>query len=386
MLNFENTETAFVTKDNEQLKKAYWLFKLVANKGLVGFGKTATSIAMTFGLPIRGIVKKTVYDQFVGGETIMECRKIIELLLSHRIHSILDYSVEGKKTEREFDLTTSKIIDTIRYGSEHDGVPISVFKVTGLARFELLAKVTSQAKLNDRENEEWNRVQERVDKICHFAFENDIRVLIDAEESWIQGAIDHLADQMMAKYNSKKVIVFNTFQLYRWDRLQFLKDSYKKAIEGNYHLGAKLVRGAYMEKERARAYNMEYKSPIQADKESTDRDFDAALQYVIENKIGLVAGSHNQESTQLLVDLMEKAGLKKDDPNIWFSQLYGMSDHLSFNLAKEGYNVIKYLPFGPVKETLPYLIRRAEENSSASGQTGRELSLIRMEMKRRGMK
>ncbi len=387
MINFEDTETAFATKSNAQLRKAYYMFKMVANQSLVSLGKMATSIANTLGLPIKSLVKKTVYEQFVGGENIDECEKIIELLANYNVKSLLDYSVEGKETEQDFEHTKNRLIDTIRFGGKHEAVPFAVFKVTGLARFALLEKVSKGELLSEKETKEWLKAKGRVKEICQQAHENKLAVLIDAEESWIQQAIDDLAEEMIRHYNRERVIVFNTLQMYRVDRLGYLKKLVDLANKENFYLGVKLVRGAYMEKERARARQMGYPSPIQPDKESSDRDFDAGVEYVVENleKGRLVAGSHNQESCRKLVDLMKNNNIEPSDHRIWFSQLYGMSDHLSFNLAKAGYNVVKYLPFGPVKDTLPYLIRRAEENTSASGQTSRELLLIQKEMRRRGI-
>lgn len=387
MVNFDDTKTAFATKSDAQLRKASWLFRLVANQKLVSFGKWSSALAMKVGLPIKGMVKSTVYDQFVGGETIDECMKTIDELHKYGVHSILDYSVEGAQTEVDFDSTMEKTIETIRFAEKHDGIPFAVFKVTGVARFGLLAKVNSGEVLSDKENKEYMRAKDRIEKICKAAADSHVSILVDAEESWIQDAIDSLVEHMMERFNKEECIVYNTLQMYRWDRLEYLKKCYERTKEKNYFYGIKLVRGAYMEKERERAYDMGYKSPIQPDKESTDRDYDEAVQYIMAHTdtLYLMAGSHNEESTRILTELMTKYGLEKSDNHVWFSQLYGMSDNLSFNLAKEGYKVVKYLPFGPVEKTLPYLIRRAEENTSASGQTSRELDLIEKEMERRGL-
>ena len=387
MVNFDDTKTAFVTKSDTQLKKAYWLFKLVASQKMVSFGKWSSALAMKIGIPIKGMVKATVYDQFVGGETIDECEQTINELHKHRVHSILDYSVEGAKSDDDFDETMEKTIQTIKYGGARPGVPFAVFKVTGVSRFALLQKVSEGKLLSDAENKEYIRAKKRVERICREAADQHVSILIDAEESWIQKAIDDLALEMMSTLNKDECIVYNTAQMYRWDRLNYIKELRALAEKENFYCGLKLVRGAYMEKERERAYDMGYKSPIQPDKESTDRDYDLAIEYILENnkRLYLMAGSHNEESTRILTELMKKHGLPKESPNVWFSQLYGMSDNLSFILAKEGYNVVKYLPFGPIEKTLPYLIRRAEENTSAAGQTTRELKLIEKEMKRRGI-
>ncbi len=387
MIDFNDTKTAFVTKSNWQLKKAKFLFQLVGSNALVKFGKKSSELAMRLGLPIRGIVKNTVYDQFVGGETIEECRKIIDQMREHNVFSILDYSVEGKATEADFDNVMQKTIETIKFGGDKAGVPFCVFKVTGIGRFALLEKISAKGVLTADETAEWERIRERVKSICQQAYESRIWALIDAEESWIQQAIDDLAEEMMEHFNRDKITVFNTLQMYRVDRLDYLKGLHEKCTQKNLCCGVKLVRGAYMEKERERAKYFEQPSPIQPNKAASDKNFNDGLEYVLDNieKMALVAGTHNEESSRKLTELMDEKGLAKNDVRVWFSQLYGMSDNLSFNLAKDGYKVVKYLPFGPVRETLPYLIRRAEENSAAGGQTNRELLLIEKEMRRRGI-
>lgn len=385
MPNFNNTETAFALKSNAQLKRAYWLFKLVANRSLVSFGKGLTNLAFKLRLPIKSLVKATIYDQFVGGESIEECRYVIDNLHAHNVHALLDYSAEGKETEKDFEACKQKILDTIAYAKSKDGMPFAVFKVTGLARFALLEKVSANGKLNKTETAEWDRAKTRIEEICKAGFDENIRVLIDAEETWIQDAIDRLVQDMMLKYNRKKVIIFNTLQMYRTDRLDFLKASLNHAVEHNYYCGLKLVRGAYMEKERARAKEMNYPDPIHKTKKDSDICYDAGTAFLLDHldRMSLFAGTHNENSSAILADLIVEKGLAKNHEHIWFSQLYGMSDNLTFNLANDGYNVVKYVPFGPVSDTLPYLIRRAEENTSAAGQTGRELRLIKMELERR---
>lgn len=387
MPNFEDTKTAFITKSDNQLKKAYWLFKFVANQKLVSFGKWSSAMAMKVGLPIKGLVKSTVYEQFVGGETIEESRKAIDELREHRVFSILDYSIEGAKTEDDFDATAQKVIETIKFGGAKAGVPFAVFKMTGVVRFGLLQKVNEGRVLSEKENQEYFRARKRIENICRHAHDAELSILVDAEESWIQDAIDDICEDMMVKFNRELCIVYTTLQMYRWDRLDYLKKLYARADKDGFYCGIKVVRGAYMEKERERAYDLGYASPIQPNKEATDRDYDAAIEFIVAHtdRLRLMAGSHNEESTRQLIELMNAHNLSRDDKRIWFSQLYGMSDNLSFNLAKEGYNVVKYLPFGPVEKTLPYLIRRAEENTSAAGQTTRELNLIEKEMKRRGI-
>jgi proline dehydrogenase len=385
MVDFNNTKTAFVLKSDAQLRKAYWLFKLVANRSLVSFGKKASNLAIKLRLPIRYLVKQTVYDQFVGGESIEECESIIIKLQKHNVFSLLDYAVEGKESEADFDATKDEIVQTIKYGAESKGIPFAVFKVTGIAPFALLEKHSAGDTLTEVESKAWTRSKNRVQEICSTADKLGLRIMIDAEESWIQNAIDEMAMEMMQAFNKKKVVVINTLQMYRVDRLSFFKESYQVAQEKDFKLGIKLVRGAYMEKERERANEKGYPDPIHASKNGTDQSYDDGLHFALRNHedILLVAGSHNEDSARMLSDQMRAKKIDRKHPNLWFSQLYGMSDNLSFNLAAEGYNVVKYLPFGPVNETLPYLIRRAEENTSAGGQSNRELSLIQQELKRR---
>lgn len=383
MTSFDNTENAFKAKSNSDLNRSYWLFKLIGNPSLVKFGAAVTPIALNVGF--KGLIKSTIFKQFVGGENISDCSKTIEQLGKYNIGTILDYSVEGKESETDFDACCKETIETIHRANNDKNIPFCVFKVTGLARFALLEKVSAKQTLSNSETEEWNRVKNRVHKIAKAAYDASQPLFIDAEESWIQPAIDELADNSMAKFNKEKVIVYNTFQLYRKDRLDFLKTSFEKAKQGNYFIGAKLVRGAYMEKERARAVEMNYPSPIQNTKEDTDRDYDLAVEFCMQHidKFGLCAGTHNEYSSLRLVKSIELKNISKNDKRIYFSQLLGMSDHISYNLSIDGYNVAKYVPYGPVKEVLPYLIRRAQENTSVKGQTGRELSLIIKEKQRR---
>ena len=360
---------------------------MVANKSLVGLGKKASSLAIKLGLPIRTVVKQTVYDQFVGGESIEECEPIINKLQEYNVFALLDFAVEGKETDADFDATKDEIVQTIKYGAKRNGIPFAVFKVTGVAAFPLLEKYSAGKAFSELESRAWTRAKNRIEEICYTAHKFGMCIMIDAEESWIQKAIDEMALEMMQRFNKEQIVVVNTLQMYRVDRLDFLKESYKLAQDKQFKLGVKLVRGAYMEKERQRAKELNYKDPIHANKEGSDTSYDDGIEFVLNNyeDILLVAGSHNEESARKLAEKMEDKGIAHNHPNVWFSQLYGMSDNLSFNLAAGGYNVVKYLPFGPVNETLPYLIRRAEENTSAGGQSTRELSLIQQEIKRRGL-
>ena len=385
MLSFNNTEISFSGKTNKDLNRSYWLFKMVSNQTFVKIGKSLTTFAINMHLPIKGMIKATIFKQFCGGETIEECDKAIKELGKFNIGTILDYSVEGKESEEDFDACCKETTETIAKAKNDTHIPFCVFKVTGLARFEILEKVSAKKALSSIEAMEYERIKNRVNAICKAAHDAGVPIFIDAEESWIQEAIDMMANQMMIAYNKEKVIVYNTYQLYRKDRLSYLKYSFDLSKQSNYHLGAKLVRGAYMEKERKRAEENNYPSPIQDTKADTDRDYDAAIEFCANNvdRIAICAGTHNENSSMKLAELMQKKNIPANNKNIYFSQLLGMSDHISFNLANEKYNVAKYVPYGPVNEVLPYLIRRAQENTSVKGQTGRELSLIMKEKERR---
>lgn len=381
---FDNTEVAFSLKTNAELERAYFLFKMIQNEPLVRIGSTVTNFALKINLPIEGLIRSTVFDHFCGGVIEEDCLPSIDKMFTKGVSSVLDYSVEGKENEEEFDATVEKIVKIIKFGQEKTAIPFAVFKPTGFGRFALYQKITEKKELTASEKSEWLRIVARFDKVCGVAFEKDVPILIDAEESWMQDASDNLVEQMMEKYNIKKAIVFNTLQMYRHDRLQYLKELYEKAKVKGFFIGMKVVRGAYMEKERKRAEEKEYNSPICKDKQATDTNYNTAIKYMAENKkMAIFAGTHNEESSYLLMDLAKQFNLKNNDNRLWFGQLYGMSDHISFNLANQGYNVAKYLPFGPVKDVMPYLIRRAEENTSVAGQTTRELNLIATERKRR---
>ena len=387
VISFENTEIAFSSKSDGELKRSYYLFKLIGNPTLVSFGQVATNIALKIRFPIAWAIKGNIFKHFCGGENIAECAQATKILDKFHIGTILDYSVEGKESEDDLDATLEEILRTIKTAHDNPHIPFCVFKVTGIARFELLEKINAKDGLSPSESEEWLRVHDRVNAICKLSEETSTPIFIDAEDSWIQDAIDGLAEQMMLKYNNRQAIVFNTVQLYRYDRLEYLKALHHKLKNRGSKTGLKLVRGAYMEKERARANEKGYRDPIQPDKTSSDRDFNAALEYCVKHieDISICCGSHNEESSIILTQLMALNGIENGDKRIFFAQLFGMSDHISFNLAYAGYNVAKYVPYGPISEVLPYLIRRAKENTSVKGQTSRELGLILKEMKRRGI-
>jgi len=385
-LSFEDTEIAFRHSSNFDLKRAYWLFRMINVNFLVKIGPPITNFAIKIGLPIKGLIKATIFKHFCGGETIAECTGTIQNLYKGGVGTILDYSIEGEDDEKVFDNTRDEIIRTIELAAEsRDAVPITVFKITGVGRFSLLEKLDEDIELNAEEKEEWKKVNARVLAICERAHKTGIPVMIDAEETWIQKTIDHLALRMMRLFNQEKAIVYNTYQMYRHDKLASLKADYEVGVDEGFILGAKIVRGAYMEKERKRAAEKGYPSPIQPDKEATDKDYDEALRFCTDHidKIAIVAGTHNEQSCRLLADLMNEKHIRPKNPNVYFSQLLGMSDNLSFNLANANYNVAKYVPYGPIKAVLPYLFRRAQENTAIAGQMSRELGLIVKEKKRR---
>jgi len=384
-LDFQDTATAFADKSNSELKEKYRIFKLMNSPFLNAIGTKTAKFALALGLPVEGLIKNTVFEQFCGGETIEECESAIKKLGGSHIGTILDYSVEGKSDEADFEKTKEETIRTIRRAKDDPNIPFAVFKVTGIAPLGTLEKLSAKKRLDAKGQAKCERIHNRVQEICEFAYSIGQPVFIDAEESWIQEAIDRLAIEMMEKYNREKPIIFNTWQMYRTDRLEHLKEARRIATREGYILGVKLVRGAYMEKERERAEEMDYPSPIQPDKESTDRAYDAAIDYCLNHldDVALVAGTHNEESIQQLIRKMHDRGISADHPHVFFSQLYGMSDNLSYVLAGNGYSVSKYVPYGPVKDAIPYLIRRADENTSVTGQVSRELHLIEKELKRR---
>ncbi len=391
-ISFDNTENAFAYKTEKELKKAKFLFSTMGYPLFVPIGTRVTPLLIKGRLPfINKIVRNTIFKQFVGGESLEETAVVGETLGKYGVQVILDYGVEGKEGESNFDVATDEFIRVINYAATQKNIPFISVKVTGFARFKLLETLNEAPRLrsgvHDHEDEiaEWERVKDRMYAICATAAEKNIGVLVDAEESWIQDPVDRLTMEMMEEFNKEKAIVFNTIQLYRHDRLQFLQLSHRIAKQQGFVLGAKLVRGAYMEKERNRASQKGYPSLIQPDKESTDRDYDAAVRYCIDNieTISVIVASHNEQSNLLAYDLLEQKSIPHNHPHIHFSQLYGMSDNITFNLAKEGCSVSKYLPFGPIGDVIPYLMRRAQENSSVSGQTGRELTLIKRELQRR---
>jgi len=401
-ISFDNTENAFEYKSDKELKKARFLFASMGYGFLVKLGTRITPWAIRAGLPVKGIIRKTIFSQFVGGETLEETAAVARKLGQYHVQVILDYGVEGgEEGEEGFEHACREFIRVIDYAATQPNIPFMSIKVTGFARYDLLEKLDHSVELNpgslmkryaravesltEEEKREWQRVQERMLRICRTAAEKNIGVLVDAEETWIQDPVDVLTILMMQHFNKEKIIVYNTVQLYRHDRLQFLKDSLEAAESRQFLLGAKLVRGAYMEKERKRSIEKGYPSPIQPDKESTDRDYNAGLEFCIEHldKIGLIVASHNEYSNLYATRLLQEKKYSPDHPHIHFSQLYGMSDNITFNLAKAGCAVSKYLPFGPIDDVIPYLMRRAQENSSVSGHTGRELGLIKKEIERR---
>ena len=400
-ISFDNTEFAFEYKTDKQLKKAHFLFNMMGKPWIVKLGTRLAPWSVRAGLPVKGIIRNTIFSQFVGGETLEQTAAVAKMLGKYNVQVILDYGVEGKEGEENFDHACEEFIRVINYAATQPNIPFMSVKVTGFARFSLLEKMdtmmhASEGTLMKRylkaiedlpreEKEEWQRIRYRVMKVCEAASINKIGVSIDAEETWIQDPVDALTILMMDSFNKERAIVYNTLQHYRHDRLKFLYDSHEAAKERKFILGAKLVRGAYMEKERKRAAEKGYPSPIHADKTGTDNDYNAGVKFCIDNidRVALVVASHNEYSNLYAAQLLQEKGLPLSHPHVHWSQLYGMSDNITFNLAHAGCSVSKYLPFGPIKDVIPYLMRRAQENTSVKGQTGRELALIKKELKRR---
>jgi len=385
MIDFDNTEIAFANKSDGHLRKMHFVFQLIANRWLNLIGISLLRFALFLKLPVQPIIRATVFNIFCGGESIEDCEERIQELGQFNVKTILDYSVEGNQRQEDFDQALGKAVASIERASKDTNVPFCVFKVTGLMPFDLLKKVSAQEELTEEESLVFLRGRNRIDIICQNAFNAGIPVMIDAEESWIQDAIDEIALIMMHRYNQERPIVYNTAQMYRHDRLVYIENLYRQSIDEHFFVGLKLVRGAYMEKERARAERKGYQDPIQPNKAAADADFNRGLEFCIDrlDRIALICATHNEESNRYLTELMEERNIIPDHPRVHFSQLLGMSDHISFNLAKLQYNVTKYVPYGPIKEVMPYLIRRANENTSISGQTSRELRLIESELRRR---
>ena len=384
---FENSERAFTLKTDSELERAYFLFKMISMEPLVRIGTAITKFALNASLPVEGLIRSTVFDHFCGGVNEEDCLPVVDKLFTAGVSSVLDYSVEGKSDKDQLDNCLKKVMELTDFAQHKEAMPISVFKPTGFGDFDVYQKVSAKQRLTTEEEGKWERIQKRFETICQKASETDIEVLIDAEESWMQDAADDLVMEMMKKYNTQKSLIYNTLQCYRWDRLDYLKKLHQQARDNNFKIGIKLVRGAYMEKENDRAQEMGYPTPICGSKAETDDNFNTVLRYIFDHldDISLFLGTHNEESSLLAMQIMQEKDIAPSDDRVWFGQLYGMSDHISFNLAAEGYNVAKYIPFGPVKDVMPYLIRRAEENTSVAGQTNRELEMIKKEKKRRGL-
>ncbi|MEY4383993.1 MAG: hypothetical protein RI995_1535 [Bacteroidota bacterium] len=388
-LSFEDTKIAFEAKSDFQLKKAYWIFATMNQNWLVKLGTFFIKLFLFLHFPIKKLIKVSIFEQFCGGESINDCESTIEKLGQSNIGTILDYSVEGEENEKSFQKTKQEIIKTILKAKENKHIPFAVFKLTGIFNVELLEQHQTENGIRNIEDQaEFQHSKEILEEICQKAFDEQIKIFIDAEESWIQNTIDELTYEMMAKFNKEKTIIFNTYQMYRVDMLENLQVAIKEAKEQGYLLGVKLVRGAYIEKERLRAHEDEYSEPIHKEKSNTDHDYDAALRICLENidTVEFCIGTHNENSCNLLCRLMEDKGIAKNHPKVFFAQLLGMSDNISYNLAKYGYNVAKYVPYGPVESVMPYLFRRAEENTSIAGQTSREFALLQKEVLRRRKK
>jgi proline dehydrogenase len=386
-VSFDDTSIAFSSRSDKELKKMHFLFSAMSREFLTKIGTFFVKTALKLKLPIKSPIKKILFSQFCGGENVEECQRTIEMLAKCHVHTILDYGIEGENNEESYEKTVFNLLETIKLDEKSMDISFSVFKVTGLGSFDLLAKIQRGESLNKLEQESFERVRKRMDLLCKSAFEKNVKIMIDAEESWIQDTIDALAYDMMRKYNTQKPIVYNTFQLYRIDMPHNLSKAYEMSVSERFFLGAKLVRGAYMEKERKRAKELNYPSPIFPTKAETDEAFNKAISFCIQHRdrISICCGSHNEKSNYHLINEMKNFHVAANDDSIWFSQLYGMSDHISYNLASSGFNVAKYVPYGPVEAVMPYLFRRAEENKSVMGQGSRELEMVKKEMKRRGL-
>ena len=381
----DNTENGFILRSNFELKKAYFLFKIISNRALTNIGKNALELSLKLKLPILFIIKGTVFEQFCSGETLDESFNTVQKLYEKNIKSYLHYSVEGIENEESYDLSLKEILNSIDFVAKRNILDFTVFKPTAIASSKILQKVSENKELDEVERELFDKAVERFNEICALAHKRDVKILVDAEESWIQDAIDQIVLKMMLKYNKEKAIVYNTSQMYRHDRLNYLESLKEIAKKEEIFIGIKLVRGAYIEKENKRALKNNYNSPICASKDLTDINFNSGAEFILSNLklFSFFSGTHNEKSIYKIIDIMESKKINNNDSKIWFGQLYGMSDNISFNLAKNGFNVIKYLPYGPIKKVIPYLIRRAEENTSVKGQTSRELELIKTELKRR---
>jgi proline dehydrogenase len=385
LIQLDNTDKAFSSRSNKQLKRSLWLFTLMKNATLVNFFSKLTLLSMKINLPVKSLIKNTIFNQFCGGENIEESKKVVVQLKRSNVKSILDYSVEGKETEEDFENTKNEILNIITLAKNNDAIPYTCIKLTGIIPHSLLEKLNVNNILSEEEIVKYLKCRDRLNEICKSAYVNKVPVYIDAEESWIQFAIDRLAEEMMSLYNKESAIVLTTLQIYRWDRLDQLRKLIEQARRDKIFIGVKLVRGAYLEKENKRALELGYRSPVYANKLNTDIDFDEAVSICLKNIdiVTLCAGTHNEKSTLYLIDIMKRLNIPQGHPNVYFSQLYGMSDHITYNLAAAGYNVTKYLPYGPVRSVIPYLIRRAQENTAIAGQMGRELKLIVEERERR---
>lgn len=385
---FNDTATAFALKSDSELERAYFLFKMIDSQPLVRMGTAVANFALKANLPVEGLIRATVFDHFCGGISEDDCLKVVDKMYTKGVTSVLDYSVEGKEDQAQFDAALEMTLKTIQFAQERDAIPFAVFKPTGVGRFDIYVKVGEKQALTEAETKEWERIQERFDAICKSAYDKKVALLIDAEESWMQDAADDLVEEMMRRYNKEQVIVYNTLQMYRHDRLAYLKALHERARRDGFKIGMKVVRGAYMEKENDRAAEKGYPTPICASKQATDDNYNAGVTYMLNHidEMALFAGTHNEYSSYYIMDMMDDLKMSHQDSRVFFGQLYGMSDNISYNLAKEGFNVSKYLPFGPVRDVMPYLIRRAEENTSVKGQTSRELNLLKTELQRRKLK
>ena len=384
-MNFQNTEIAYKLKSNKQLLKTLFIFRLISSRTLVSVFTKIISLSLKLNLPISGILNRTVFKQFCAGIDEKDSIQVVKKLKKLNVNSYMHYASEGIESEKDFDNNFKIIIRTINITKKNTALPFTVFKASSLGKFNLFEKKSAGSALSEIEKQLWNKTIDRIKSCCNHAASQNVRIFIDAEESWIQPIIDEIAESLMEKFNQEKAIIFTTLQMYRKDRLKYLKKIFQNSIKKEYKLGIKLVRGAYMEKENERAYKNGLPSPIFENKIQTDLSFNSALDLILLKieKCDLFVGTHCEKSIKKILKWMKEKKIANGYSKIWFSQLFGMADHISFNLAFQGYQVVKYVPYGPIKEVVPYLIRRAEENTSVNSQLSKEIYLIKKEMKRR---
>lgn len=377
------SDSAFSHYSISQLRRTKVLFKILQNPLVSWFSGFVPHIPILLRLPfVKSLIKHYIFSHFCGGEDWKEVHQSALKLQKQNILSSLDYSVECKQTEQDYETTKKVLLNVLEEAKNLSHIPFCVLKITGLGRFALLEKIHNGQTLSDNEKAEWQRVQSRFDSICEKAVDCNTKLLVDAEESWIQKPIDNIVKRAMKRHNQNEPMIYNTYQLYLKAKYEQLKTDWEKAKEKGYILGSKLVRGAYMEKETKRAVKMHLPNPIQPSKAKCDQDFNDSLKFCLKHidDFGIYIGTHNIESTQKARQLMQEYGIAKSDERVFFSQLLGMREILSYELAQQDYLVSKYTPFGKIAEVIPYLLRRIQENSSVKDQLNDEIKVITREL------